>query len=199
MARGRFLAPAPPPIRESGRSWRPGTAPWEGTRRCARPDPRSSRAPTRAWRWSRSGWSASRVPSTSPASTSSPDSISRSAPPRSSARPGSFFRQHRRFGFGDGESRVQGPFYARLAVKYVLGAALIVGGFFYPFCGWLLLLGVALFAASQARRGSGKIGWMERVIYVPLLKLVYDAAYLTGYLRGRLTPPVRSLPDPGSP
>jgi glycosyltransferase involved in cell wall biosynthesis len=112
---------------------------------------------------------------------------------------GSFFRQHRRFGFGDGESRVQGSFYARLAAKYALGAALIVGGFLYPLCWWLLLAGVAFFVASQARRGSGRIGWVERVIYVPFLKLVYDAAYLTGYIRGRLTPPVRPLPDPGSP
>jgi hypothetical protein len=94
---------------------------------------------------------------------------------------------------------VQGSFYARLAAKYALGAALIVGGFLYPLCWWLLLAGVAFFVASQARRGSGRIGWVERVIYVPFLKLVYDAAYLTGYIRGRLTPPVRPLPDPGSP
>jgi glycosyltransferase involved in cell wall biosynthesis len=111
----------------------------------------------------------------------------------------SFFRQHRRFGFGDGESRVQGSFYARLAAKYVLGVALFVGGFFYRVSWWLLLAGVAFFAASQARRGAGRTGLSERVILVPFLKLVYDAAYMSGYLKGRLTPPVRSLPDPGSP
>ena len=112
---------------------------------------------------------------------------------------GSFFRQHRRFGFGDGESRVQGSFYARLAAKYALGAALFAAGFFYRACWWALFAGIALFAASQARRGAGRAGFLERVALVPLLKLVYDAAYLSGYLRGRLTPPVRPLPDPGSP
>jgi glycosyltransferase involved in cell wall biosynthesis len=111
----------------------------------------------------------------------------------------SFFRQHRRFGFGDGESRVQGSFYARLAAKYFLGALLLVGGFFYRVCWWGLLAGIALFAARQARRGAGRVGIVERVMYVPFLKLVYDAAYLSGYLKGRLTPPVRPLPDPGSP
>jgi len=111
----------------------------------------------------------------------------------------SFFRQHRRFGFGDGESRVQGSFYARLAAKYTIGAFLFVGGFFYRAFWWLLLVGVALFVASQARRGTGRLGIVERVILVPFLKVVYDMAYLAGYLEGRATPPVRPLPDPGSP
>jgi len=112
----------------------------------------------------------------------------------------SFFRQHRRFGFGDGESRVQGSFYARLAAKYVIGALLFAGGFFYRVCWWLLLVGASLFAAAQTRRGSGRLGTLERVMRVPFLKIVYDMAYLSGYLEGRLaTPPVRSLPGPGSP
>lgn len=111
----------------------------------------------------------------------------------------SFFRQHRRFGFGDGESRVQGSFYARLAAKYVIGALLFVGGFFYRACWWLLLVGVALFVAAQARRGPADLGIVERAILVPFLKVIYDMAYLIGYLKGRATPPVRPLPDPGSP
>ncbi len=111
----------------------------------------------------------------------------------------SFFGQHRRFGFGDGESRVQGSFYARLAAKYALGLALFVGGFFYRVCWWALLAGVVIFAAAQARRGAGRVGLVEGVILVPFLKLVYDVAYLSGYVKGRLTPPVRPLPDPGSP
>jgi len=111
----------------------------------------------------------------------------------------SFFRQHRRFGFGDGESRVQGSFYARLAAKYVIGAVLFVGGFFYRACWLLLLAGIALFAAAQGRRGSARLGIVERVILVPFLKIVYDVAFLSGYLKGRATPPVRPLPDPGSP
>ncbi len=110
-----------------------------------------------------------------------------------------FFRQHRRFGFGDGESRVQGSFYARLATKYALGAALVIAGFWYRACWWALLAGAALFAAGQARRGSGRLGLMERALLVPFLKLVYDAAYLSGYLDGRATPPVQPLPDPDSP
>ena len=112
---------------------------------------------------------------------------------------GSFFRQHRRFGFGDGESRVQGSFYGRLASKYILALFLFVAGFFKSLAWWLLGLGVILFVAGQARRGTGKIGFLERLFLVPFLKVVYDLAYLSGYLEGRLSPPVRPLPDPGSP
>ncbi len=111
----------------------------------------------------------------------------------------SFFRQHRRFGLGDGESRVQGSFYWRLASKYVLAALLFVAGFFKSLAWWILFLGIAWFWLGQARRGTGKIGTLERLFLVPLLKLVYDAAYLSGYVEGRLSPPARPLPDPGSP
>ena len=100
---------------------------------------------------------------------------------------GSFFRQHRRFGFGDGESRAQGWFYATLAAKYVLGAALFLMGFRFRAAWWLLGLGVVLFAVGQARRGVGRIGNVETALAVPLLKVVYDVAYLSGYVRGRLS------------
>jgi glycosyltransferase involved in cell wall biosynthesis len=110
-----------------------------------------------------------------------------------------FFRQHRRFGFGDGESRVQSSFYARLLSKYALGALLFLGGFFFRPCWWVLLLGVGLFVAQQARRGTGEITILGRLVRVPFLKVVYDAAYLSGYVKGRLSPPARLLPDPGSP
>jgi glycosyltransferase involved in cell wall biosynthesis len=111
----------------------------------------------------------------------------------------SFFRQHRRFGFGDGESRVQGWFYATLAAKYVLGAVLFITGFRYPACWWVLGLLVVLFVAGQSRRGAGKLGIGERALVVPFLKVVYDAAYLSGYARGRITPPARPLRGPDSP
>ncbi len=121
--------------------------------------------------------------------------------PRGNLR--AFFRQHRRFGFGDGESRVQGSFYARLAAKYAIGALLAAAGFRYRACWWALALGVLLFAAGQARRGAGRLGTAERVTRVPFLKLVYDLAYLSGYLAGRAGPrvssPARPLPGPGSP
>ena len=110
-----------------------------------------------------------------------------------------FFRQHRRFGFGDGESRVQGSFYWRLALKYVLALLLLVAGFFKQVSWWVLALGVGLFLAGQARRGTGNAGLYERMVLVPFLKVVYDIAYLSGYLKGRLSPPARLLPDPGSP
>jgi hypothetical protein len=77
--------------------------------------------------------------------------------------------------------------------------ALFFGGFFYRGCWWLLLAGMVLFAAAQARRGTAKVGLVERAMYVPFLKLVYDLAYLSGYLKGRATPPARPLPAPGSP
>jgi len=101
---------------------------------------------------------------------------------------GSFFRQHKRFGFGDGESRVQGWFYATLAAKYVLGATLFLAGFRFRAAWWLLGLGVLLFAAGQARRGTGRVGILVSALVVPSLKVVYDAAYLIGYVRGRLKP-----------
>ena len=114
----------------------------------------------------------------------------------------SFFRQHRRFGFGDGESRVQGWFYATLAAKYALGFLLLLGGFWYRVLWWVLGAGVVLFVAGQARRGAGKLGPFGRVVVVPFLKVVYDMAYLSGYVLGRLSrlsPPARPLRDQGSP
>jgi GT2 family glycosyltransferase len=110
-----------------------------------------------------------------------------------------FFRQHRRFGFGDGESRVQGSFYARLAMKYVLALVLLFAGFFKQIFWWLLFLGAALFVGQQARRGAERLTIPERLFLVPFLKVVYDFAYLSGYVKGRLSPPARLLPDPGSP
>lgn len=106
--------------------------------------------------------------------------------PRGDVR--SFFRQHRRFGFGDGESRVQGWFYATLAAKYALGLTLFLAGFRFRAAWWLLGLGVILFAAGQARRGAGRVGVLESALVVPFLKVVYDVAYLSGYVRGRLGP-----------
>ncbi|HET9950221.1 MAG TPA: glycosyltransferase [Candidatus Eisenbacteria bacterium] len=100
-----------------------------------------------------------------------------------------FYRQHRRFGFGDGESRVQGWFYATIAIKY--GAALALGalGFLFPAAWIVLATGAVLFALQQASRGVGRIGALEALVGVPLLKVVYDVAYLSGYVRGRLSPP----------
>ena len=100
----------------------------------------------------------------------------------------SFYRQHRRFGLGDGESRVQGWFYGRLAAKYVLAALLFALGFWIPSAWGLLAAGAALFVMSQARRASGRLPLPEALVMVPTLKVVYDAAYLWGYVRGRLGP-----------
>ncbi len=100
----------------------------------------------------------------------------------------SFYRQHRRFGLGDGESRVQGWFYGTIAAKYALAVILALAGFVFPAAWVVLALGAALFIAQQARRGFGRIGAMEALVGVPLLKVVYDVAYLNGYLRGRLGP-----------
>lgn len=111
---------------------------------------------------------------------------------------GAFYRQHRRFGLGDGESRVQGWFYRRLAAKYVLGVALASAGFAFRPAWWALLLGIAGFAAQQARRGIGRIPLPEAAFAVPLLKVVYDLAYLAGYARGRLGP-AATRPGPTSP
>ena len=100
-----------------------------------------------------------------------------------------FYRQHRRFGFGDGESRVQGWFYGTIAAKYGLALVLLVLGFAIPAAWILVAAGVALFVAQQAYRGFGRVGWLEALVGVPALKVVYDFAYLNGYLRGRLGPP----------
>lgn len=111
----------------------------------------------------------------------------------------SFLRQHCRFGFGDGESRVQGWFYATLAAKYAIGLILLLAGFRYRVCWWLLGVGIFLFAAGQARRAPGNLGLIDRAIVVPFLKVMYDLAYLSGYLRGRLSSPGRPLRGRGSP
>ncbi|MEK7348073.1 MAG: glycosyltransferase [Candidatus Eisenbacteria bacterium] len=98
----------------------------------------------------------------------------------------SFYRQHRRFGLGDGESRVQAWFYGTIAAKYGLAVALGFLGFVFPLA-WLALgAGAAFFVLQQARRGFGRIGNLEALLGVPFLKVVYDVAYLNGYVHGRL-------------
>jgi glycosyltransferase involved in cell wall biosynthesis len=99
-----------------------------------------------------------------------------------------FWRQHRRFGLGDGESRVQAWFYRRLASKYAIALLLFAAGFAWRPAWWLLALGALGFVAQQSRRGLGRIPAIEAAFLVPALKVVYDAAYLWGYLRGRLGP-----------
>jgi len=102
-----------------------------------------------------------------------------------------FAHQHRRFGIGDGEARVQRWFYATIAAKYAAGALLLVAGFWLRPAWWALAAGAALFAASQARRGLGRIPPLEAIFLVPPLKVVYDLSYLSGYLKGRLGPPAQ--------
>ena len=110
---------------------------------------------------------------------------------------GSFFRQNSRYGFGDGEGRIQGWLYLTLAAKYALAAGLFALGFVFAPAWAALAVGAGLFVAQQARRGLGRIGWLEAVVGVPCLKVVYDAALLSGYLRGRLSPAAVSRPSPG--
>ncbi|HEY7727189.1 MAG TPA: glycosyltransferase [Candidatus Eisenbacteria bacterium] len=124
-----------------------------------------------------------------------PDAVVRWRP-RSNLR--SFWRQHRRFGFGDGESRVQTWFYRTLAAKYALAAALWPAGFAWAPAWWALAGGAVAFWAQQARRGFGRIPAAEAVLAVPPLKIAYDLAYLTGYVRGRLSPRAK-LPRPAPP
>jgi len=114
-----------------------------------------------------------------------PDAIVRWHP-RGDVR--SFYRQHRRFGLGDGESRVQGWFYGRLAAKYALAAILFIAGFWLPSAWGLLAAGAALFVLSQSRRAKERLPLLAALALVPALKVVYDAAYLWGYIRGRLGP-----------
>lgn len=96
----------------------------------------------------------------------------------------SFWRQHRRFGYGDGESGVQGSFYGRIAAKYGLALALLVVGAWFRPAWWALAAGAVLFALSQARRARGRLSPGAALTLVPALKVVYDAAYLWGYARG---------------
>ncbi len=101
---------------------------------------------------------------------------------------GAFMHQHRRFGIGDGESRVQAWFYGTIAAKYAAGLALLIAGFWFRPAWWALWAAVALFIASQARRGLGRIPALEAIFLVPALKVAYDLAYLSGYQKGRRGP-----------
>jgi len=96
----------------------------------------------------------------------------------------SFWRQHRRFGYGDGESGVQGSFYGRIAAKYVLALALLVAGAWFRPAWWALGAGALLFVLGQGHRGRGRLPAPAALVLVPALKTVYDAAYLWGYARG---------------
>ena len=106
-----------------------------------------------------------------------------------------FMHQHRRFGIGDGESRVQSWFYATIAAKYAAGLALFVAGFWFRPAWWALGVAVALFIATQARRGLGRIPALEALALVPPLKVAYDLAYLSGYWKGRLGPEARGTSE----
>jgi len=99
-----------------------------------------------------------------------------------------FYRQHWRFGFGDGESRVQGWFYRRLGAKYGIALLLILAGFRFRAAWWLLAAGAVAFFAQQALRGA-RSGVGAAALAVPFLKIAYDAAYLHGYVQGRTTTP----------
>ena len=112
-----------------------------------------------------------------------PDAIVRWRP-RGNLR--DFMHQHRRFGTGDGEALVQGWFYRKIATKYAMAAALFLAGFAWPPCWGLLAAAVALFWVQQARRGQGRIPIGEAFLFVPPLKMAYDLAYLSGYVKGRL-------------
>ena len=104
--------------------------------------------------------------------------------PRGTLR--AFVHQHRRFGIGDGESRVQAWFYRTIAAKYGIGLGLAVLGFWIRPAWWVLGIGVILFVASQARRGLGRVPTLSAIFVVPFLKVAYDLAYLSGYLKGRM-------------
>jgi glycosyltransferase involved in cell wall biosynthesis len=108
-----------------------------------------------------------------------------------------FMHQHRRFGMGDGESRVQSWFYTTIAAKYAMAVLLFVAGFWVRAAWWILGLGLALFIATQARRGEGRLALWERLVGVPALKVAYDLAYLSGYVKGRLGRPASARPVPG--
>lgn len=110
-----------------------------------------------------------------------PDAIVRWTP-RGDLR--SFWRQHRRFGYGDGESGVQGSFYARIAAKYAIALDLLVAGLWWRPAWWALVAGAALFVLSQARRGRGRVDPLLAITAVPALKVVYDLAYLWGWVHG---------------
>ncbi len=114
-----------------------------------------------------------------------PDAIVRWRP-RGDLR--AFTHQHRRFGIGDGEARVQGWFYGTIAAKYAMAAALAAAGLWFRPAWWALAAGLALFVVQQARRGWGRVKALEALLGVPALKIAYDLAYLSGYLEGRLGP-----------
>jgi cellulose synthase/poly-beta-1,6-N-acetylglucosamine synthase-like glycosyltransferase len=99
-----------------------------------------------------------------------------------------FAHQHRRFGVGDGESRVQAWFYGTIAAKYAMAVVLLVGGFWFRPAWWALAAGTVLFVVQQARRGLGRVSLGEAVIAVPALKVAYDLSYLSGYAKGRMGP-----------
>jgi glycosyltransferase involved in cell wall biosynthesis len=108
----------------------------------------------------------------------------------------SFARQYGRYGWGDGGARIRGSFYATLALKYLLAVVLVALGFRFPLAWAALAAGIAAFAASQARRGIGRVRTMEAIALVPFLKVVYDGALLGGYARGRVGPRLRPPEGP---
>jgi glycosyltransferase involved in cell wall biosynthesis len=110
-----------------------------------------------------------------------PDAIVRWKP-RATLR--AFYRQHWRFGYGDGESGVQSWFYGTIATKYAIACDLLILGFWLRPAWWALAAGVVLFVVAQAWRGWGRVPAWSALVAVPALKVVYDVAYLHGYVMG---------------
>lgn len=98
---------------------------------------------------------------------------------------GAFIRQHRLYGVGDGESRLNDALYRRLVLKWILVLLLIVLSAVYPAALLLLAAGVlALFI-----RWHPKYDWrrVRPAVAIAAFALVFvkELALLAGYMSGR--------------
>jgi glycosyltransferase involved in cell wall biosynthesis len=98
----------------------------------------------------------------------------------------SFARLAARYGFGDGYSRIRGWAAATNGLKSLAALALLTAGFLVHWS-WLLAM-LLLSAVVAVRRRPMRLlepQVLPLVLLIGVLKLVGDAAYLAGHLRGR--------------
>lgn len=101
-----------------------------------------------------------------------------------------FFKQMYLYSKGDAQAKVNGTIYFNVLVRYGIGIALLILGFFHWLSWVVLLFGVAVYflrrILPRAKRINTKV-----LMWLVALRITCDAAQAIGYLQGKLDKPNR--------
>jgi glycosyltransferase involved in cell wall biosynthesis len=102
--------------------------------------------------------------------------------PRSSLK--GFFKQYYSYSMGDGIQLISLKNYAFLTIAYVIGAISLFFGFLFNLVWILPLVGFSLYATRRSVRVWRKIPQLEAFLLLPILIIVVDVAFITGFAAG---------------